>query len=309
METINFIETGRKEVGLVGYFPLQLGLSAMVVLLLFASCGNKEKEKKNEPNKGQAAKVAMKSPMITPMTMKKTPVDMKTVAMKAVDKITPMTAPAKLTPPEKPASASTTPKNEAALPIPKGSEIPHAQCNLTYRSGSDLFRENKFEQAIAKFTKYITGQCFDRITASTDLWLTERAFLSACQIPTKKHMNAFKALRAKACKKYGDDKPCDKPPECPGKRVDRAKCNELYSSGSSATKQKDHKLALTKFSAFAKEGCFGKLTKTTDMWASYRGILAARALSKPEEPFLGELKKVCKKKRKAWACKQIFKRK
>ncbi|MBU1239001.1 hypothetical protein KKF84_12560 [Myxococcota bacterium] len=268
-------------------------------IVLFSNCNKKPKEEppKVAPTQMKAVNVVT-PPMNTPPVMK-APV-MKAPVMKA--EAPPMAA-------QVPPMATVTQNaNQEALPIPTGSEIPHSQCNAIYGSGTASFRAKKFDDAVDAFAKYITGQCFDRISNTMDLWLTQWGFLSACQTSTRKHLLAFKTFRAKACKKYGDAIPCDKPPRCPGEKSKHEKCNELYTKGSAAFNKKDFTTALTSLTEFEKGECFGLINTSVDLWASYRGVKAAESLKKPTGSFLEQLKKVCKGQPGAWACKQAFKK-
>lgn len=214
-------------------------------------------------------------------------------------------APRPRTEPPRPPAPDTRPPGPPPkeTKIPQGQKIPHSECNVTYRAGTKNFRLKNFEGAVSEFVRFVSGQCWGRTTRSTEAWMAYRAFQSTCKTKDQKHQHAFKALLAKACAKWGADRPpCHKAKRCPAARTtDRSKCRELYKKGTDAAK--DNQTAYDAFVEFNQAGCFGTLTRTSDQWAAYRAIKAADALGKPKDEFVSRLKAACAVKPN-WACKK-----
>lgn len=188
--------------------------------------------------------------------------------------------------------------------ISAGGRLPHNECNVTYRAGSKNFDLRNYEDAVAEFVRFVSGQCWGRITRSTEVWLSYRAFHATCRTKDGRYQNAFKALLEKACAGWGADRPpCNKAKRCPARKsTDHFQCNDLYKKGSAAAKAKDHRATYDTFTEFEKLGCFGSLTPTSDQWAAYRAMKAAEALGKPRDHFVDRLKVACRAN-PGWPCR------
>jgi len=205
-------------------------------------------------------------------------------------------------------AAAQPTKDESGLAVPKKTQIGHSACFSSYRSGSKFYRAKQYANAVEVFAQYLSGGCNGRMTPVTDAWLGYRAFLSACETPTHKYLDAFKRVVRSACVKYRGHSPCGKALTCPGasSKVSARHCKELYDAGTAAFKQQIWADALKQFAEYESTGCYGKLTLSTDLWAAYRGVMAARNTSASEEPHLTRLKQACAKRSSAWVCTKIL---
>jgi len=199
-------------------------------------------------------------------------------------------------------------KDESDLAVAGKTQIDHSACFSSYRSGSKFYRAKQYANAVEVFAQYLSGGCNGRMTPVTDAWLGYRAFLSSCETPTHKYLNAFKRVVRRACLKYRGHAPCGKALTCPGasSKVTARHCKELYDAGTAAFKQQTWAEALKQFAEYESTGCYGKLTLSTDLWAAYRGVMAARNTSASVEPHLTRLKQACAKRSSAWVCTKIL---
>jgi TolA-binding protein len=279
-------------------------LCAPLLNATLSGCGKKqtvEQDKTAEPQKSRSARPQRDDP---------NPVPRNATPPKKARGDNAGASPARAGKDDLPPPEESHPEQRAARTAPQKitlkTQIPHPECNRLYSSGTTHYRAKNYKPALRAYIKYIEGRCLGRITKATDVWLTQRAFLSACHTENEALSKALRKYRKKACAVWSKGAPCNKAAACPGKTAPAARCNTLYTQGSQLHKSGDHTGAVTAFSDFAKTGCFGRLTVTTDIWAAYRALKSSRALGQGDAPFLSHLKAACKKKSSAWACKKVL---
>jgi len=215
------------------------------------------------------------------------------------------TTPADERPPE---NTTKSPVSAAQTPFPEGKKVPHSECTEYYKSGTAHFRAREWDKTVEAFAKYPEGKCLGRVTKATDVWLANRAFMATCHTENNRYQEAFRKVHEATCKSWGDRAPCTKPLKCPKKQTRGQNCTALYNNGTQAFKEQKYQECLDLFNEYRTKGCFGRLTKSTDLWVAYRAIVSANKLGKESNAFMSKLKATCRVK-SGWPCKKLLKNK
>ncbi len=83
-------------------------------------------------------------------------------------------------------------------------------------------------------------------------------------------------------------------------------CVRLYRSGTTSFRAKEYEKAVRDLAEYVKGRCVGRVSQTVDLWAAWRGMLAAcrHPSHRHLHAFQQLLEKVCEDQPEAWPCKK-----